>query len=72
MSDFYCEKCNAIIADTEYGYVRGCEHYPVEDLDAVCKHCKHNNNGHCTQGNDNMRYKLSNAYYFGCEDYIEI
>lgn len=30
MSSFNCEHCNALCADTEFGYVTGCEHYPAE------------------------------------------
>lgn len=30
MSSFYCEKCGALISDSEKGYLTGCEHYPVE------------------------------------------
>ena len=29
MSNFYCEKCGALIADSPTGYVSGCEHYPL-------------------------------------------
>lgn len=34
MSHFYCEKCNAICYDTDYGYITGCKHYPP-DVKAV-------------------------------------
>lgn len=30
MSSFACEKCGAIISDTERGYVTSCKHYPLE------------------------------------------
>lgn len=29
MSSFNCEHCHAMCTDTEFGYVTGCEHYPV-------------------------------------------
>lgn len=30
MSSFNCEKCGAMLTDSEFGYVTGCEHYPVK------------------------------------------
>lgn len=31
MSNFYCEKCGAIISENSGGYyITGCEHYPPE------------------------------------------
>jgi len=30
MSSFNCETCGAMLTDTEFGYVTGCEHYPVK------------------------------------------
>ena len=30
MSNFSCEKCGTNCYDTPYGYVTGCEHYPIE------------------------------------------
>lgn len=30
MSSFYCEKCGALCADSEHGYISGCEHYPPD------------------------------------------
>jgi hypothetical protein len=30
MSSFNCEHCHAQCTDTDYGYVTGCEHYPVK------------------------------------------
>lgn len=33
MSNFYCEKCGALCADSEKGYTSGCEHYPPDIKD---------------------------------------
>lgn len=71
MSNFYCEKCGTAIYDTEYGYVTGCKHYPVEDLNKVCKSCKYNIYPQCLIGNDYIRHKLASDYYKGCKDYAE-
>ncbi len=30
MSSFDCPQCGARLVDTPYGYVTGCDHYPVE------------------------------------------
>lgn len=30
MSNFNCEKCGTVISDTEFGYITGCDHYPVD------------------------------------------
>ena len=29
MSSFNCEKCGTMLHDTNYGYISGCEHYPI-------------------------------------------
>jgi hypothetical protein len=33
MSSFNCEKCGAMLTDTEFGYVTGCDHCPVRQKD---------------------------------------
>lgn len=33
MSSFICEHCGAVIEDTPFGYVTGCEHWPKESDD---------------------------------------
>jgi len=33
MSSFNCEKCGAMLTDSEYGYVTGCEHHPTDMKD---------------------------------------
>lgn len=36
MSHFTCEKCGENIYDSEFGYVSGCEHYPIVDFLRNC------------------------------------
>ncbi len=31
MSHFMCEICGTVITDSEYGYVTGCDHYPMDN-----------------------------------------
>lgn len=31
MSSFYCDRCGKTCADTNVGYVTGCEHYPADE-----------------------------------------
>lgn len=31
MSSFYCDRCGKMCADTEVGYITGCEHYPADE-----------------------------------------
>lgn len=33
MSSFICEQCGAVIEDTPFCYVTGCEHWPKEPED---------------------------------------
>ena len=30
MSNFICEHCGKVIIDTDEGYIKSCEHYPLE------------------------------------------
>lgn len=30
MSNFYCDKCGALVSDSPAGYLTGCEHYPSQ------------------------------------------
>ena len=30
MSSFSCAKCQAVCTDTDFGYVTGCDHHPVD------------------------------------------
>ena len=70
MSNFICKYCGKIIFDSEVGYVTGCTHYPIEDLQKICKLCKYNENGHCLKGKDDLRYNsFSDIHIYGCEDF---
>jgi ssDNA-binding Zn-finger/Zn-ribbon topoisomerase 1 len=70
MSNFICKKCGAAIYDTDFGYISGCEHYPIEDLGKVCAHCFYNWDGHCIKGYDRARLNPKSIIHIvGCTEF---
>ena len=71
MSNFKCNECGRNIVDTDFGFITGCEHYPIEiSIWEICKKCKYNWDGHCIKGNDAARSNpKSIIHIIGCEEF---